>query len=49
MKVRAVFAHPVSGIHDVIVGNTETKTVEEFKKRLEEHGCSVLFVEEIKD
>lgn len=48
MKVRAIFAHPISGIHDVIADAKE-KSIEEFKVALEDMGCSVLSVEEYND
>ena len=46
MKVIALFHHPKTGVHHV---TTNVESVEEFKAKLKELGCTIAFVEEVKD
>ncbi|GLI82371.1 hypothetical protein ANABIO32_00570 [Rossellomorea marisflavi] len=46
MKVRVLFIHPTSGMHDATIENASS--VDEVKKKLEEANCAVLTIEEEK-
>jgi hypothetical protein len=44
MKVRVLFIHPVSGLHDVTIENSPS--IEDARRKLEEAKCKVLTIEE---
>lgn len=45
-RIRALFKHPELGMHHIV---TNVESIEEFRKTLKEYGCTVAFVEEVKE